>query len=357
MFTDLDFQINKIKALVADSFEQVNQTILDCAVFSNISNSFSLINKHITANIGKQLRPLLLLLSANAIKESTNHKINDQNNNYIKLAAVTQLIHIASLLHDDVLDNSEMRRNKKTINADFGNKCAILAGDFLYSKIFNLIAKIDSQHNNKLIDLIADTSSFMVEGEILQLSEKYNFTINEERYLQIIIAKTARLFSTTMQLPATCSGSLYSTSLAECGLNLGIAYQLLDDIFDYYKLGNDITEGRITLPVIFLLNNADIYTKQNIINIIKKYSNMNHFKQSEQLRFLRNTMLNNGGFNYTFNLAKQYLIKAKSVINILVESKYKQGILQIIDCLLRLQLPKICNVQINLLSSYINCGV
>ena len=84
---------------------------------------------------------------------------------------------------------------------------------------------------------------------------------------------------------------------------------------------------------------------------------MNHFKQSEQLRFLRNTMLNNGGFNYTFNLAKQYLIKAKSVINILVESKYKQGILQIIDCLLRLQLPKICNVQINLLSSYINCGV
>lgn len=338
MFIDLDCQINKSKTLVADSLQQVNQTILECISSDINSDLLFLINQYIISSIGKQLRPLLLLLSANSVSYLKDHKI--QNINNIKLAAAVELIHLASLFHDDVIDNSQIRRNKKTINAEFDNKCAILAGDFLYAKAFNLISKIDSPNNNQLICLIAETANLMVTGEMLQLSERYNFAITEERYLQIITAKTAQLFLATMQLPTILnletldSANVNSRVLAECGLNFGIAYQLLDDIFDYYKFGNDITEGRITLPIIFLLNNSDKNVRQSIMKIIQNYTNLNNFQQLEQLQLLKNIVLNNGGFDYSFNLAKQYLIKAKAAISILMESEYKQAIEQIIGCFL-----------------------
>ena len=340
MFIDLDCQINNIKNLVAEPIQQMNHIILDCVAPSISSDLFIFIKKHIIDNTGKQLRPLLLLLSAHALNGlKHNNKINYNNN--IQLATVIQLIHIASLLHDDVLDNATMRRNKKTINAEFSNKCAILSGDFLYSKAFKLISKIDSKNNNKIISLIADTANLMVEGEILQLSEKYNFNITEEKYLQIIIAKTANLFSIAMQLPnVLITANLENNVLAECGLNFGIAYQLLDDIFDYYKFGNDTVEGRITLPIIFLLNNSDLHTKKKVVHIIENYNDFEHIEQLKQLKLLKNIILNNNGFNYALNLAKRYLIMAKERINIVEESKYKQAILQIINCFLCLELPK-----------------
>lgn len=345
MLVDLDFQINKIKHLVTDSFIQINQLLLDGTVSNSNSNLLNSINKHTKTNHGKKLRPLLLLLSGNAIYNLQNNKINHQN--HIKLAAAIELIHIASLLHDDVLDNSTIRRNQQTINAEFDNKCAILAGDFLYAKAFKLISNIDSQKNNQVTSLIANTSQLMVEGEILQLSEKYNFNIKQDTYLQIITYKTAKLFATTMQLPGILnlktltSAQLDWNFLAECGLNLGIAYQLLDDVIDYYKYGNDISEGRITLPVIFLLHNSDISTKKNIIQIINQYPNFDYAQQLEQIHLLKKIIFNNGGFDYTINLAKHHLILAKTAINVLFGSEYKQAIVQIIDSLLDFQLPNI----------------
>lgn len=329
MFKDIDDQINNIKNLVADDLNQVNQIILDCAV-PNINSDF-IIN-------GKQLRPLLLLLSAYASGYSKNKK-------HIELlAAAISLIHSASLLHDDVLDNSLIRRNKKTINAALDNKYAILAGDFLYSEVFKLIAQIENNNNNKIISLIADTTNLMITGEILQLSEQYNFKITEKKYLQIITAKTAQLFLVSMQLPNILITenleNLEDNCLAECGLNFGIAYQLLDDIFDYYKLGNDTAEGRITLPIIFLLNNSntdlDSKIKNNIINIILDYKNCDQTVQLRQLESLKKIILNYGGFNYVLTIAKQYLIKAADSIKTLNDSKYKHAILQIIDCFLDL---------------------
>ena len=179
MLLDLDVQINNAKELVIDSFNMVDQTILNC-VSNNNSNLIGAINAYIESNSGKKLRPLLLLLSAYA---TDNLKKN--HNNYINLAAATELIHVASLLHDDVLDNSLKRRNKGTINADFDNKYAILAGDFLFGKAFKLITTIDSSYNNHITSLVASTTNLMVEGEILQLLEKYNFNINQNKFVNI----------------------------------------------------------------------------------------------------------------------------------------------------------------------------
>ena len=337
MLLDLDVQIHNAKALVIDSFDMVDQTILNCVYSNNNSNLISAINTYIGSNSGKKLRPLLLLLSAYATDNlETNH------NNYINLAAATELIHVASLLHDDVLDGSLKRRNTETINADFDNKYAILAGDFLFGKAFKLITTIDSSYNNHISSLVASTTNLMVEGEMLQLLEKYNFNIHQNKYLQIITAKTAELFLMSMRLPTILNcNNVAEKILAECGMNLGIAYQLLNDIFDYYQYGHDTIDGVITLPVIFCLNctNTSINTKKKIINIIKKQASLDDCQQLTQLNLLKNILLNNGGFDYTINLAKQYLTKSKIAIKGLSTSKYQQAILQIIDCLLEFQLP------------------
>ena len=341
--------------LVADDFNQVKQIILSYTKSTTNSALIESITKYITFSDGKMLRPLLLLLFA---------KLFDfQNKDNITLAAIIELIHMATLLHDDVLDGTDLRRNKKTVNLVWGNQCAILAGDFLYSRAFQLIGQLE--HNNKfqIFSLIADTANIMVEGEILQLSEKYNFSITQESYLRIISYKTAKLFATSVQLPnMVISDQLDNNVTAvQCsldfGLNFGIFYQLLNDIEDYYKLGNDLMEGRITLPVIFVLNNLiDMRLKQQLISLIKNYASSTKSKQFEQLLLIKNIISNQGGFEYTINLAQQYLIKAKNAILVLEGSnkfnkakfKYKQAILQMVDGLL---LPN------SSLFKCVNCGV
>ena len=327
--------LNNITSLVADPLHEVKQIILNYTK-SNIKLT-NIINKYILIDNGKMVRPLLLLLFSKVF--------NFYNKDCITLAAAIQLIHMATLLHDDVLDNTNLRRNKKTVNARWGNQCAILAGDFLYSRAFQLIVQIENQHKTQILSLMADTTNIMVEGELLQLSQKYDFSITEEIYLQIITYKTARLFATTVRLPNMLninSGDLAARSSLNFGLNFGIAYQLLNDMADYYNCGNDIAEGRITLPVIFVLNSLslknNIYIKQKLVNLIKNYpsniGDLKNVKQLEQLEVIRNIIIDNGGFEYTINLARKYLIKAKNFIIVLPDSKYKQAILRIVDELL-----------------------
>ena len=323
--------------LVADDFNKVKQIILNYTKSTTGSTLIESIRQHITANNGKMLRPLLLLLFSKLF--------NLHNKDNITLAAVIELIHMATLLHDDVLDNGNMRHNKTTVNVVWGNQSAILTGDFLYSRAFQLIGQLENQHKSQIFSLIADTANIMVEGEMLQLSEKYNFAITEENYLKIINYKTAKLFAATVQLPSMTTATQFSNNninnILNFGLNFGMFYQLLNDIEDYYKSGNDIAEGRITLPVIFVLNNLiNMPLKQKLINLIKNYANNARYKQLEHLELIKNTIINHDGFEYTMTIARQYLDKAKKSIIMITDfnefngSKYKQAILRMVDDLL-----------------------
>ena len=327
----LNHKINKIKLLVKSD---LNKTIKE--LIKQLEQSIVYYNKdynYIIKNNGKKLRPLLLLLAAKSIH---NQKTAVYKKNYIRLATAIELIHNASLLHDDVLDNCLERHGRKTINAEFNDKLAILLGDLLYSKSFDIVNKLQCQSLTKIIDNIACTSNLMVKGEILQLSQKYNFSISKKKYLSIVIAKTAKLFMSTMQLPAILSCDKPNEDfLANCGLNFGIAYQLLDDIKDYYKKGNDIIEGKITLPILFVLKNRKLSSKikQSIIKLIKnqaKHSGKEQI-QTKELRLLSDLILHYGGFIKTAKLAKKYLSKAKKAIDFLPDSKYKNGILNILN--------------------------
>ena len=331
-FNNLNQQIYNSKLLINHSLLKVNQNILNLFNYKNSNaNHFSkIIFNYLENNSGKQLRPLLLLLTYNAIfnQQSQNFKQNNQND-LINLASFVELIHIASILHDDVLDHAEFRRSQKTMHRSLGNKFTILCGDLIYSKAFKLIANISQ--NQKISGILTNTINCMVEGEIMQYLEKYNFAISEDKYLEIITAKTAKLFSTITQLPVLLDVEIVDliNCLTTYGLNLGIAYQLLNDLEDYYNNGEDILNGIITLPIIFVLNKPNSAINQKIINIIKQQVKLNPVEQQQQLEILRNIILINGGFNYTVELANNYLNKAIQAIDILKDSKYKQAILDL----------------------------
>lgn len=303
---------------MVEDINEVKKIILDYSKSTTI-----ITNKIIIDAIpnGKMIRPLLLLLFAKLI--------NVKNKDCIILAAVVEMIHMATLLHDDVLDNAMLRRKKATIKAKMGDHFAILSGDFLYSRAFRLLVQVKSKYKIKICSLLAEVTNIMVEGEMLQAWQKNNFAITKKSYMQIINYKTARLFAMTTQLPSIL---ITNNNIAKYsfnfGLHFGMAYQLLNDIADYYNTNNDLLEGRITLPVIFVLNKLNNNKlKQKFINLIKK------FQHAE----IKNFIYEYGGFEYTFNLAEQYLIKAVGFVNLLKNnnnSKYIKDILQITEKLL-----------------------
>ena len=317
MFINLVVEdLNKVKQIIIDSIKSTNNNLL-----------LDAINKYIPVKHGKMIRPLLLLMFARIF--------NSNNRDNIILAAVVELIHIASLLHDDVLDNAKIRRHNQTINYKWGNQSAILAGNFLYTKAFELMQQIQDPNKLKIFSIVTSTTSLMIQGEILQLSAKYNFAITEENYLTIIKYKTAQLFVAAVQLPSVIAESnfIYNIDyLLEFGLNLGIYYQLINDIEDYYKFGNDIAEGCITLPAICVLNNLK---HTNLINLIKNYAN--HINPVEQLKLIRSMIYNYGGFKYAQDVAQQYITKAKHSLVALIQEigigklKYQQAILKVLD--------------------------
>ena len=207
------------------------------------------IAQYIVSSGGKRLRPLLVLLSAQAC--------GYRGDQHIHLAAVTEFIHTATLLHDDVVDESQLRRGRKTANAVFGNEASVLVGDFLYSRAFQMMVDV---RNMRVMEVMADTTNIIAEGEVLQLLNCGDAETSEEQYLQVIRSKTARLFETAARLgPILCESSTQQEhALARYGLHLGIAYQLVDDVLDYdgstkeigKNVGDDLAEGKPTLPLI-----------------------------------------------------------------------------------------------------------
>ncbi len=211
--------------------------------------------EYITQSGGKRLRPALVLLSAGAFGyRGTRHH---------ELAAVVEFIHTATLLHDDVVDESDLRRGRETANALFGNAASVLVGDFLYSRAFQMMVEIDDM---RVMRVLSDATNIIAEGEVLQLMNCHDADVDEQRYLQVIRYKTAKLFEASSQLGAIVGGASpqVEQQMAEFGMHLGTAFQLIDDVLDYSgaevetgkHLGDDLAEGKPTLPLIYVMQNG-----------------------------------------------------------------------------------------------------
>jgi octaprenyl-diphosphate synthase len=228
---------------------------VDRVIRRRLNSDIALVHEvaeYIVAGGGKRLRPALLLLAAGACgyRGSAHHE----------LAAVVEFIHTATLLHDDVVDESELRRGRKTANAEFGNAASVLVGDFLYSRAFQMMVGIGSM---RVMAVLADATNRIAEGEVMQLLNVHNADAGEDDYLEVIRRKTAKLFEAAACLGAVLAGAAreIETRLATYGMRLGTAFQLIDDVLDYSgdlvetgkNLGDDLNEGKPTLPLIYVI--------------------------------------------------------------------------------------------------------
>jgi octaprenyl-diphosphate synthase len=244
---------------------------VDALIRRRLASDVVLVNQvaeYIVGAGGKRLRPLLLLLAARAL----GHRGPDAH----QLAAVVEFIHTATLLHDDVVDESDLRRGRRTANALFGNAASVLVGDFLYSRSFQLMVELDRM---EVMRILADTTNAIAEGEVLQLLHVRNPDTDEAAYLRVIERKTAVLFAAATRLGALLAGADAATcdALHAYGLNLGYAFQVADDVLDYASdadtigknLGDDLAEGKATLPLIHAMAHADDARRARLRGIVE----------------------------------------------------------------------------------------
>ena len=243
--------IAALRLLLTEDLQQV-----DALIRKSLHSDVALINQlshYIINSGGKRLRPMLVLLSANACRY--------QGMQHINLAAVIEYIHTATLLHDDVVDASQLRRGNLTANAMWGNEASVLVGDFLYSRAFEMMVEAN---NMRIMEIMSHTTNTIAEGEVLQLLNCHDAETSELRYMDVISRKTARLFEAAAQIGAVLGDQPESieTALAGYGLHLGIAFQLIDDVLDYSaspedtgkNVGDDLAEGKPTLPLIHAIH-------------------------------------------------------------------------------------------------------
>ena len=239
--------LDEIRALIADDIQAVDRLIKD-----RLNSDVALISElgsYIVNSGGKRLRPIITLLAARAC--------GYRGEDHIKLAATVELIHTATLLHDDVVDESMLRRGRDTANALWGNQAAVLVGDFIYSRAFQMMTETG---HLRVLDIMADTTNTIAEGEVMQLVNCHDADTTEQRYLEVIHNKTAKLFEAGARLGAVIGGlnAGAEQALARYGTHLGTAFQLIDDVLDYQSspeetgknLGDDLAEGKPTLPLI-----------------------------------------------------------------------------------------------------------
>jgi octaprenyl-diphosphate synthase len=245
---------------------------VDALIRHRLGSDVVLVNQvaeHIVSGGGKRLRPMLLLLAARAL----GHEGPDAR----QLAAVVEFIHTATLLHDDVVDESDLRRGRKTANAVFGNAASVLVGDFLYSRSFQLMVELERV---EVMKILADTTNAIAEGEVLQLLHIRNPDTDEPAYLRVIERKTAVLFAAATRLGALLAGAgaAVQQALHDYGMALGYAFQIADDVLDYSAdeaalgkhLGDDLAEGKATLPLIHAILHSDAATRERLRTIVQE---------------------------------------------------------------------------------------
>ena len=277
------------------------------------------INKYVIQSGGKRMRPLLLMLVAKALGYNENE--------HHKAAAIIEFIHTATLLHDDVVDESELRRGKKTASNIFGNCASILTGDFLYSRAFQMMIKLN---NFQIMKVFADATNKIAEGEILQLINSNNLDLNEDGYMDIIYHKTSKLFETSCDIASIISKTDKNTANAmkKYGIHLGNAFQITDDILDYTSnsnimgknIGDDLLGGKVTLPLIHTLAHTH---EDNRVLISKAIRNKHHEKIKKIIDIVRES----GAINYSLEKAKLEADLAMKALSIIPDSDYKKALI------------------------------
>ena len=270
---------------------------------------------------GKRLRPALVLLTAGALDYRGTH--------HHELAAVIEFIHTATLLHDDVVDESELRRGHKTANALFGNAASVLVGDFLYSRAFQMMLSVDDM---RVMRILADATNVIAEGEVLQLMNCHNPDIEVEQYLQVIRFKTAKLFEAAARLGGLLGGATQAVEddLARYGMHLGTAFQLIDDVLDYSgdeaatgkHLGDDLAEGKPTLPLIHVMQHGSADQAACVRNAIERGGR-------DDFAAVLAAIQSSEALVVTRRQAEAEIAIAIGALNTLPASTYKESLLQL----------------------------
>ena len=314
------FSLDQISALAKTDMQAVDQAIL-----AQLNSDVVLINQlghYIISGGGKRIRPLIAVLVANAV--------GYQGREHITCAAFIEFIHTATLLHDDVVDESDMRRGRETANARFGNAASVLVGDFIYTRAFQMMTSLRSLD---VLQVMSDATNVIAEGEVQQLMNVNDPETTEANYMQVIYSKTARLFEAASQCSAIVSGADQATVIAmrDYGRYLGTAFQLVDDILDYSanaeqlgkNIGDDLAEGKPTLPLLHAMRSGNPQQAALIREAIEQGG------KREALDEILAIMAEHKSLDYTMERAKQGAQKAVDAIAILPESEYKQALISL----------------------------
>jgi len=312
--------LKNIQELTQDDMSLVNDLI-----YSQLQSDVALINQlgiYIVNAGGKRMRPMLTVLAAKAL--------NYNDNDHISIAAIIEFIHTATLLHDDVVDESNMRRGRETANALFGNSASVLVGDFLYTRSFQMMTKLN---NMKVMDILSDATNIVAEGEVLQLMNCNDPNTTEESYLEVIYCKTAKLFEAATRLAAVVAQQPETIELAmlDYGKHLGTAFQLVDDIMDYTadakemgkNVGDDLAEGKPTLPLLYAMQHGNS-TQQKLIR-----DAIEHGNGMDNLDAILEAMKQTGSLTYTQKKAEEEADKAIKALSVIPDSPHKQALISL----------------------------
>ncbi len=308
--------MDKIRELVEADFAAV-----DTVIRERLHSEVALVDQvasYIIHAGGKRLRPLMVLLAARACAY--------RGHQHVEGAAIIEFIHTATLLHDDVVDGSSLRRGRETANEVFGNATSVLVGDFLYSRAFQMMVTLDRM---SIMAILGEATNAIAEGEVLQLMTAHDPQTTEARYLEVIQRKTARLFEAAGQIGAVIADApaLIRDALARYGKHIGTAFQLIDDVLDYQadesslgkNLGDDLAEGKPTLPLIYALQRGSTEQQQMIRRAIEQGG-------LERLDQITSAVASLGGLVYTARLAKSEADQALAALAPLPDSAFKEGL-------------------------------
>jgi octaprenyl-diphosphate synthase len=314
------FQGSGISAfsLINDELDRVKESIGQQLAPARGDDSISRLVVHLNTCGGKMIRPALMLLSGKAVG-----KVTDE---HIRVAAILEMIHNATLLHDDVIDEGQKRRGSPTVNSLWGNEAAVLLGDFLLSKVFKMCADLRPQVSK----IIADTTARICEGELRQIVQRQNGQLSESEYIDIITDKSAALFSSCCYLGGFLAGAseIQTRSLSGFGLNTGVAFQIADDLLDMIgdegkmgkTLGSDVDKNKLTLAVIHLLGEVDEREKDNV------RSKLNAWGENKEL--LAEMLRSYGSLEYAHSRVQEFVAKAIGSLADLKESDAKDALIE-----------------------------
>ena len=315
--------VDSLLDLVREDMDSVEKMLISSS--SSEVNILENICRHILNSGGKRLRPLMLLLAAKTCGYTGNKHIN--------LACVIEYIHTATLLHDDVIDQAEVRRGNSSANKLWGNQSTILAGDFFFSKAFLIAIETGDL---KSLQVIANAAKLIAEGETFQVSKTHDPLVSEEDYLYIVKNKTAILLAAASRIGGILGKVPEKTekALEDYGLNLGIAFQIMDDVMDYYSnendfgktIGKDFQEGSITLPFIAALKKSSPEDKAKLIETMQNKS-----RDSEKLTDVINIINKYQGNSYAVNIAKNYTKKAIDALKNIADQKTRKPLIKLAE--------------------------